>query len=247
LVTYRTSEVARKVGLHPNTVRLYETLGLIPQPERCPNGYRIFTAFHIRQLILVRTAFSVEVLQSGLRQRAVHIVKTSAAGDFDTALHLTTLYLEALEKEKMNAEDAIEITGQLLSGTAAAESVSLTRKETADLLGITMDTLRNWEMNGLLTVKRRRNGYRVYTSEDIRRLKIIRSLRCANYSLSSILRTLGALTHNPSVSIREVINTPGDSDDIISVCDKLITSLRTAGKNAESMLRQLGDMKILFG
>ena len=35
-------------------------------------------------------------------------------------------------------------------------------------------------MNGLLTVKRKENGYRVYTDEDIKRLKIIRSLAVLN-------------------------------------------------------------------
>jgi DNA-binding transcriptional MerR regulator len=45
-------------------------------------------------------------------------------------------------------------------------------------------TLRNWELNGLMAIKRRENGYRIYTEEDLMRLKIIRSLRCANYSLT---------------------------------------------------------------
>jgi len=30
--TYRTTELARSIGIHPNTVRLYEGLGLIPKP-----------------------------------------------------------------------------------------------------------------------------------------------------------------------------------------------------------------------
>ncbi|WP_334308079.1 hypothetical protein [Aminipila sp.] len=29
-----------------------------------------------------------------------------------------------------------------------------------------MDTLRNWELNGLIAVKRKQNRYRVYTAED---------------------------------------------------------------------------------
>nr|WP_268627494.1 hypothetical protein [Paenibacillus alvei] len=28
--TYRTAEIARSIGIHPNTVRLYEELGLTP-------------------------------------------------------------------------------------------------------------------------------------------------------------------------------------------------------------------------
>lgn len=39
--------------------------------------------------------------------------------------------------------------------------------EVSEYLGITMDSLQNWEMNGLLTVKRKQNGYRVYTDENI--------------------------------------------------------------------------------
>ena len=57
--TYRTAEVASIIGVHPNTVRLYEKLGLIPKPERKPNGYRIFTDFHIEQFKLARLALQV--------------------------------------------------------------------------------------------------------------------------------------------------------------------------------------------
>ena len=68
-----------------------------------------------------------------------------------------------------------------------------------------MDTLRNWELNGLITVRRGQNGYRTYTNDDIMRLKVIRSLRCANYSLAAILRMLAAISSDPDVNIREVI------------------------------------------
>ena len=40
--TFRTSEIAALIGVHPNTVRLYEELELIPKPERLPNGYRVY-------------------------------------------------------------------------------------------------------------------------------------------------------------------------------------------------------------
>lgn len=34
MTTYTTAEVAAIIGIHPNTVRLYEKLNLIPKPER---------------------------------------------------------------------------------------------------------------------------------------------------------------------------------------------------------------------
>lgn len=124
--------------------------------------------------------------------------------------------------------------------------ICMTRKETAEYLGITTDTLRNWELNGLLRIKRRQNGYRVYTEQDIQILKIIRSLRCANYSLSSILRMLTALSCNPQTDIMKAIDTPLKTDDIITACDRLITSLDRAASNGRTIKNMLIEMKEKF-
>ena len=43
--TYTTADVAAIIGVHPNTVRMYEAWGLIPRVERKANGYRVFTDF----------------------------------------------------------------------------------------------------------------------------------------------------------------------------------------------------------
>jgi DNA-binding transcriptional MerR regulator len=245
--TYKTSEIARSIGIHPNTVRLYEELGLIPKPARKENGYRIFTEFHLEQIKFARIALQVEVLQNGLRKQAITIIKTSALLHFDKAVSLTEQYLQQISYEQKNAEEAIEITEKLLyRKSQETDTIYLTRKEAADYLHISMDAIRNWEMNGLLTVKRKQNGYRIYTGEDIRRLKIIRSLRLANYSLSAILRMLNTLSNNPEADIRQVIDTPKDREDIISVCDKLLTSLAYAKQNAKAMLDALKKMKQKF-
>lgn len=241
--TYKTAEIAAIIGIHPNTVRLYEELELIPKPERQTNGYRVFTDAHIQQFQLARLAFQIEVLQNGLRKKVVEMVKVAAQGNFDDALVLTHEYLDQLQQERLNAEEAITIVQQTLSGRMQENTHCLKRKEVSERLNITMDALRNWEMNGLLTVKRKQNGYRIYTDEDIQRLKIIRSLRCANYSLSAILRMLNKLSQNPKVDIKAVINTPEENEDIISVCDKLLTSLQFAEENAKAILVQLGNMK----
>ncbi|MBL7200262.1 MAG: MerR family DNA-binding transcriptional regulator [Anaerolineae bacterium] len=39
----RTSDIARAVGAHPNTVRLYEEWGFLPPIPRSPAGYRMYT------------------------------------------------------------------------------------------------------------------------------------------------------------------------------------------------------------
>ena len=244
--TYITSEVAKIIGVHPNTVRMYEQWGLLPLVERTPNGYRIFTDFHIEQLRFARIAFQIEVLQNGLRKKVVETIKLSAKKDFDKALMFAKEYKSQIQREQRNAEESIGIAKQILSSVSKEHILCLKRKEVLDYLDISMDTLRNWERNGLLQIKRKQNGYRVYTSDDIKRLKIIRTLRLANYSLEAILRMLNTLEHNPQVNIKQVLNTPQPDTDIVSVCDRLIVSLRDAEKNAEKMINIILDMKEKF-
>lgn len=246
MTTYRTSQVAEIIGIHPNTVRLYEELHLIPAPKRKPNGYRIFTDLHIDMLMLARTAFKIEVLQNGLRKKVVNLVKAAAEGNIDKAILMTVEYLLQLQAEQEHANEAIDIVKSILSKDNYHRTLQLKRNETAKLLQISMDTLRNWEMNGLLTVKRRENGYRIYTDEDIDRLKIIRSLRCANYSLEAILRMLSALSRNPNADIEQALETPNPNEEIVGVCDKLITSLKQAETNGKLMLGMLKKMKIKY-
>ena len=244
--TYTTTDVAKIIGIHPNTVRMYEEWGLIPLAERKSNGYRIFTDFHIEQLRFARIAFQIEVLQNGLRKKVIEIIKLSAKGDFDKALMFAEEYLSQIQREQRNAEESIGIAKQILSGKSLKHNLFLKRKEVSDYLDISMDTLRNWERNGLLQVKRKQNGYRVYTDDDIERLKMIRTLRLANYSLEAILRMLNALEHNPQVNLKQVLNTPQADTDIVSVCDRLLVSLKTAEENAKKMITILLDMKEKF-
>lgn len=135
---YRTIDIAREIGIHVNTVRLYEKCNLIPKPERLSNGYRVFTELHMEQFKLARAALQVEVLQNGLRRRAVDIIKVSAAGDYETAADLTRQYIEQVDREKVNAEEAIQITCKILSriGDKITETqTAYKRKEAADYLG----------------------------------------------------------------------------------------------------------------
>lgn len=245
--TYKTKQVSEAVGVHPNTVRLYEEIGFIPKPERLDNGYRVFTELHIEQMKFARLALKGEILQNGLRKKAIEIIKESAKGEYDKAIGNTQKYLQMLDKEISRANEAIKIAADTLSKQDIhTNNILLTRKQTADSLDVTIDTLRNWEMNGLLTIKRKENGYRVYTTKNIKRLKIIRSLRCANYSLTSILRLLNDLSTNNNINIKQSIDTPKETEDIISVCDRLLTSLITTKKDAEEMLFLLTNMKDRF-
>ncbi|MGN1041089.1 MAG: MerR family transcriptional regulator [Candidatus Fimimonas sp.] len=244
--TYKTSEIAQIVGIHPNTVRLYEKLQLISTPQRQPNGYRVFTDLHLQQCKLVRLAFQVEVLQNGLRKKMILALKTAANGNFEQAIALVEEYLCQVKHEKQNAENAIVVVKEFLADEQRPDERLFSLKEVSTALGISTDALRNWEMNGLLNVKRKSNGYRVYTEKDVQRLKIIRALRCANYSLEAILRLLQQLSQNPNADVSHALNTPTQGENVISVCDRLIVSLAEAETNARKMLHALQKMQETF-
>lgn len=243
---YTTSEIAKIIKIHPNTVRLYEDIKFISPVPRQSNGYRIFNDLHIMQFKIARAALEVVLMQNGLRTKAIDIIKATANKDFDNALHLTNHYLDSLKQEVIQAENAIQIVETILSGETPKNHLELTRKEVSKMLNISMDTLRNWELNGLIKVKRKSNGYRVYTDEDIRYLKIISVLKQANYSLSAILRMLNNLLEESQIDIRKTINQPHDSEDIISACDQLLTSLNKAIENALFIQTTLNKMKEKF-
>lgn len=67
-----------------------------------------------------------------------------------------------------------------------------------------------------------------------------------NYSLSSILRMLNALSVNPDINIKSVIGMPEENEDIITACDKLLLSLNDASENARFMKATLINMKKSF-
>ena len=58
--------------------------------------------------------------------------------------------------------------------------------ELARLYHISTDSLRYYEELGLLIPKRSSNNYRLYSSEDLWRLNIIRDLRALDFSMESI-------------------------------------------------------------
>lgn len=244
--TYKTNEIALLTGVHPNTVRFYEDVGFLTPPERLKNGYRVFTELHLKQMELTRLAMRAEVLQNGLRKKAVEVIRLCAALDFDRAIQSAREYEAMLTREKESAKSAITSVEAMLNGNRRLDGVLLKRREAAERLNVTLDTLRNWELNGLITVKRRENGYRVYNASDLERLNIIRTLRCANYSLSSILRLMNHLDKNEAASVETILNTPSEQEDIVSVCDQLIISLENTRKDAAEMRALLGAMQLKF-
>jgi DNA-binding transcriptional MerR regulator len=238
----RTSEIAEAVGVHPNTIRVYEAWGYLPPIPRAPNGYRVFTAEHLEQVQLVRTAMRYPY--PGGRQTLVELVRQAAKGDLGGALELAYTYLARVRIERVRAEAAIELLERWAQGAETDATDELLHiGGTAQLLDVTVDQLRNWERNGLIQVPRDpANGYRLYGSDEIGRLRVIRVLRQAGYSIMSILRMLLRLDRGETDELRAVLDTPGANEDVLGAADRWLTTLSTCEERAKELIARLEDM-----
>lgn len=52
----KIGDVARRTGVPAKTIRYYESIGLLPRPERAANGYRVYGEEALRTLSFVRHA-----------------------------------------------------------------------------------------------------------------------------------------------------------------------------------------------
>ena len=188
----RTSDLAKAVGVHVNTVRLYEEWGFLQPVARSPTGYRLFTEAHLEQMRLARMAMHGPWPGSNIRKTALTLVRKSASGDLGGALEQAYHHLALVQAERARAEAAAGLLDRWAQGAVTDTTAKpLHIGEAAQLLDVTTDQLRNWERNGLIDVPRDpHNGYRLYSATEIGRLRVIRMLLRAGYSMMAILRML---------------------------------------------------------
>lgn len=52
----RIGELAERLGLNTKTIRYYESIGLLPEPERTPSGYRTYEEVDAERLVFIKAA-----------------------------------------------------------------------------------------------------------------------------------------------------------------------------------------------
>jgi DNA-binding transcriptional MerR regulator len=239
-----TSRIAKSVGVHPNTVRLYEEWGFLPPVPRSPSGYRLFTEAHLDQMRLARTALHGGWPGQAIRKSAADLVRQAATGDLGGALEQAYRHLALVQAERAQAEAAADLLERWAGGIAAdATTQPLPIGQVAQRLGVTADMLRNWERNGLIRVPRDPdNGYRIYGAAEIGRLRVIRMLVRAGYSQMAILRMLLHLDQQQGGDLRQVLDTPRPDEDVYTAADCWLSTLGEQEQRAQEMISQLEAM-----
>lgn len=245
----RTSDLARAVGAHPNTVRRYVEWGLIPPVERSPSGYRLFTQRHLDCLRLARTIYAAQYPGRGFRALGSAIIEQAVSDNWPGALERAHELFHAILAELEQANQAADVLEHWAQHTAdsPSEEEPLSIGEVSALLGISIDVIRNAERNGLITIPRNSyNNYRLFGKKEIQRLRIIRMLSRAGYSHMAILRMFLELDKGNTRDLKKTLDTPRADEDIFTAADQWLTTLQGQEKLAKQVMRLIEE-KIATG
>ena len=241
----KTSDIARDVGCHPNTVRKYEEWGYIPKAPRSHSNYRLFNYFHLEHMRLAWTAFSGLYPGRSIKRSAYKLVRQAASGDLGGSLEMAYVHVALVQSEYAQAQAAADLLERWSAGISTDATIGpLMIGEASNLLGVTTDMLRNWENNGLIVVPRAQNGYRQYGAVEIGRLRVIRMLVRAGYSMMAILRMLLELDKD-KVGVRDlrrILDTPREDEDVFTAADQWLSTLENQEQKALQVIEILVRM-----
>ncbi len=244
-----TKEVAQRVGVHPNTIRWYESEGFIPPVPRTSSGYRMFNEIFVLHAGIAYLGLRVTWMTGPVRDYSINLLKNASEYDYVSATENALLLAEKLEEEKDRTEKAIEIIENWRSGGSKPHyPVCRSIKEASVIAAITPDQIRNWEKNGLFRLRRNTiSGYREFNSMDIDILKVIRVLRNGGFSLMAIRRFLSSLRRKEDTDLRSVIDTPEPHElefsPILYPTDSWLTTLEKAIDAVNNIIIKLEKLK----
>lgn len=241
----RTSDIAKALGVHANTIRNYEAWGYLPQVARGENGYRLYTAVHLQQAHLIALTLQWPFL--GDKNHLIDLVKSAANNNLGTALELAYDYLARIQTASITAEIALKYMETWAAGqTIDSSPHKLLIGQTAQYLNLTVDSLRNWERNGLIHIPRDpTNGYRLYRAPEFARLRVISQLLQSGFSLMAIARLLQQIDAGQGHNLRAALElAPEDSanEAILILGDRWLANLATLEKQAQTIIRHLVQM-----
>jgi DNA-binding transcriptional MerR regulator len=238
----RTVDLARAAGVHENTVRLYVQWGFLAEPGRGPNGYRLWKTSHLDQMIFARQAIHGSWPGHRIRKSVLALVRRAAGGDLAGALADALAHEILVDEELARAEAAAAFLDGWARGVikAADDDEWFTPRQAAEAVGATMDQIRNWERNRLVDTPRDPDtGHRVYSPDGIGRLRVIRALLLAGYSVAAVLRMTTALDRSRKTGLGKVLNTLRPGEEALTAFDRWLVSLAEQKARATGLVQML--------
>ncbi|MEQ9545087.1 MAG: Cd(II)/Pb(II)-responsive transcriptional regulator [Marinobacter sp.] len=64
----KIGEISRATGIPVETIRYYEKIGLVPEPDRQASGYRHYRQSHLDRLLFIRRCRNLDMAQDEIRE-----------------------------------------------------------------------------------------------------------------------------------------------------------------------------------
>jgi DNA-binding transcriptional MerR regulator len=189
----RTHDLALAGHISVQQVRNYEANGLIPQAQRSPSGYRLYTQQHLVALKAVKS-----MVQGYGWPRTAAIMQALHRGDLSAALATIDERHAELASRRFQVEQTLSALNTFAAGSASSQSSSHPQRfrvgEAAKQVGVRVSALHFWEQQGLLhPVREQHSRYRLYDEHQVRRLRVVVLLRDAGYPFNVIQSVLDEL------------------------------------------------------
>jgi DNA-binding transcriptional MerR regulator len=190
-IIYTPKQVAKQLNVSMTTLRRYEELDLIPDVPRTTSNHRYYTSTHMQAFVAIRAllkGYDIPV--------AYEVMKKIKQGDIVDGLWLINQQLQDIHLEKQRVESILNMIQQTDFSKYKNNQITdaMTIGEVAKICGVNPSAIRHWEKEGLIRSERNpQNGYRIFTSRDLRKIIVISSLRKSVYFIESMKQLLDDL------------------------------------------------------
>lgn len=237
---YQVKDVAKATGVKESTIRFYEKCGFLETVERLPNGYRVYTEHHLYQVKVCHFVFGGYV-NKRLRKCSMQLIEAAKAWDSDAYEAAAAAYREAIGEDIERTKKVIEIAMEGMR-TQETSDLQYTKKQAAEAVGTTVESIRNWERNGLIP-QTAAYQKRYYSQAVIDRMHVIRLLLDTGYSIMAIFQFLQKMDSGTQAEAKKVLINPEKGEDLLSCADYYLQALYDLQQKADILAGLLPEMK----
>lgn len=240
---YKIGELSEITGVKAGTIRFYEQCGFLEPVERLPNRYRVYNEHHAYQVRVCRLVFGGFVNRR-LRAASLKIIEAAKNWDLTAYEHAAQNYLKEIQEDRERTQKVIGFALAYAKGKEEQDSPELlyTKKQAAELIGVTEESIRNWERNGLLPSSPPYRK-RYYLQTTVNRMYLIRLLLDTGYSVMVIFRFLQNMDSGKYANAKKLLIKPEEGEDLQSKADYYLQALAELRQKAEDLYGLLAEMK----
>jgi len=189
--SFTPKQMAKRLHVSTTTLRRYESLSLVPDVPRTASNRRFYTPLHLQAFLALRSlirGFDLPI--------AYEVMNLLKKGHVEQAMWRINLQQYNLQIEKQRVEEVMSLIHQ--TDFSMYRNIRVTDEmkigEVAVIAGVNASAIRHWENEGLIRAKRDpENGYRVFTSQELKKIIVLSSLRKTVFFIESMKQLLEAL------------------------------------------------------